>query len=79
MSTERINITLPTEIAEKFKRKVKPRKRSEFISMAILSKLNDIEKKELNSILKEGYIGRNIDDQELISDFENTITDGLDD
>lgn len=78
MSTERINITLPSEIAEKFKRKVNPRKRSEFISQAILKSLNEIEKKQLEDLMIEGYIARNEDDKELISDLENTISDGLD-
>ena len=78
MSTERLNITLPSELAEKFKRKVKPRKRSEFISQAIIKSLNEIEKQRLNDLMKEGYLARNVDDYELNADFENTISDGLD-
>ncbi len=79
MGTERLNITIPTEIAEKFKRKIKPRKRSAFISDAIIKSLNEIEKKQLNDLMTEGYLARNEDDKELISDLENTISDGLDD
>ncbi|MBZ0203372.1 MAG: hypothetical protein K8I03_10200 [Ignavibacteria bacterium] len=78
MSTERLNITIPSEIAEKFKRKIKPRKRSEFISKAIVKSLNEIEKQQLNALMKEGYLARNEDDKELITDFENTVSDGLD-
>jgi metal-responsive CopG/Arc/MetJ family transcriptional regulator len=78
MSTERLNITIPSEIAEKFKRKIKPRKRSEFISQAIVKSLNDIEKQRLYDLMKEGYLARNEDDKELIADFDNTISDGLD-
>ena len=78
MSTERLNITIPSEIAEKFKRKIKPRKRSEFISKAIVKSLNEIEKQQLNALMKEGYLAGNEDDKELITDFENTVSDGLD-
>ncbi len=79
MSTERFNITIPSELAEKFKRRVKPRKRSEFIAQAILKSLNESEKLQLEILLREGYTVRNDEDKELISDFENTISDGLDD
>ncbi len=78
MSTERLNITIPSEIAEKFKTKIKPRKRSEFISQAIVKSLNDIEKQRLYDLMKEGYLARNEDDKELIADFDNIISDGLD-
>ncbi len=78
MSTERLNITIPSELAEKFKRKIKPRKRSEFISQAIVKSLNEIEKQRLYDLMKEGYLARNEEDKELIADFENTISDGLD-
>jgi len=79
MSTERLNITIPSELAEKFKRRVKPRKRSEFITQAILKSLNESEKQQLEILLREGYTVRNDEDRDLISDFENTISDGLDD
>lgn len=78
MSTERLNITIPSELAERFKRKIKPRKRSEFISHAIVKSLNEIEKQRLNDLMKEGYLARNEEDKVLIADFEITIADGLD-
>ncbi len=79
MGTERFNITIPSELAEKFKKRVKPRKRSEFISQAIVQKLNEIEKKHIQVLLKEGYLAVNLEEKELRTDFDDTSSDGIDD
>lgn len=78
MGTQRLNITISSEIAEEFKNKIKPGKRSEFIANAILFTLKLEEKKRINNLLEEGYTKRNEDDKILISEFEKTISDGLD-
>lgn len=79
MSTQRLNITISSEIAEEFKSKVKPGKRSEFIANAILYTLKLEEKNRINNLLQKGYIVRNEEDNVLISEFEDIISDGLDD
>jgi metal-responsive CopG/Arc/MetJ family transcriptional regulator len=79
MGTERLNITIPSELAEKFRKRVKPRKRSEFISQAIVKKLDEIEKKHIQDLLKEGYLAVNLEEKELRTDFDITSSDGIDD
>lgn len=79
MSTDRLNITLPSDISTKLKRIVKPRRRSAFIAQAIEHSLIEMEKAKLKESLIEGYKARYSEDLELNTEFENTIADGLDD
>ena len=79
MNAVKINITLPAKTAEKLKKRVKPRERSQVIAEALELYFKNISKEKLVRELIEAYSYRadgKIDDHEL---WDSTLNDGLDD
>ena len=79
MGAIRMNITLPFKTAEKLKKRVKPRERSQVIAVALELYFRSAGKNKLVKELIEAYSSRandGADDQEL---WDTTLLDGLDD
>ena len=55
MDTIRLNITLPRQLVQQLDKLVGARKKSSFIADALTKKIETIQKKELQSLLEEGY------------------------
>ena len=74
MSSVRINISLPQEVMSEITQKIEPRKRSRFITEAIVRSLQDQRNRRLAAEYKEaaGEIKR------VNQKMEGTISDGLD-
>lgn len=75
MHAQRINITLPYELARDFKRTIPAKKRSKFIAEAVRAKLPKFSKKEFIKNLKanrEYYerVGREIEEDFKYADAE---------
>lgn len=75
MNTVRVNITLPSEIAEML-RNVK--NKSGFIAEAIRERIEREEKANLIRELSEGYRARKKEDNELALEWSTTSGDGID-
>lgn len=79
MGAVRMNITLPSKTAEKLKKKVKPRERSQVIADALEQYFRNSAKGKLVKELIEAYTEsakEEVEDQEL---WDTTLMDGLDD
>ena len=74
MSSVRINISLPQEVMSEITQKIEPRKRSRFITEAIVRSLQDQRNRRLAAEYEEaaGEIRR------VNQEMEGTISDGLD-
>jgi Arc/MetJ-type ribon-helix-helix transcriptional regulator len=74
MSTVRLNITLPTNLAEAIKEK---RNKSAFIKEAIEERLAMERKEKLKAALQEGYLVTKKEDKEISSEWDSTSGDGI--
>lgn len=54
-------------------------KSNQITSQEIVRNSNDIRRQQLKDLMKEGYSASCIDDKELLADFGNTVSDGLED
>jgi metal-responsive CopG/Arc/MetJ family transcriptional regulator len=74
MSSVRINISLPEDLATELSREIQPRKKSQFITRAIRYSLKEEKAKKLAAEYKEaaGEIRR------VNQDLEGVLSDGLD-
>lgn len=70
MATERMNITIPKELAIELKKLTNPRKRSAFINDAIRLKIDQQKKESLRLRLEEGYKSQAKDASLLAKEFE---------
>lgn len=77
--TVRMNITLPRELVTALDNLTGPRKRSLFISEAVMQKIQQIEKQRLEALLAEGYQASKQDSIELVKEFEGIDIEGWDD
>ena len=75
MSTVRMNITLPSEIAELLR---EVENKSSFIAEAIKEHIERKEKERLIKELVEGYKACKHEDEQLIEDWDITSGDGID-
>jgi metal-responsive CopG/Arc/MetJ family transcriptional regulator len=74
MSSVRINISLPQEIMREITQKIEPRKRSRFITEAIVRSL----KEQRNRSLAAEYEEAAAEIKRLNQEMEGTLSDGLD-
>ncbi len=74
MSTVRLNITLPANLAEAIKEK---RNKSAFIKEAIEERLAMERKEKLKAALQEGYLVTKKEDKEILSEWDSTSGDGI--
>lgn len=70
MKTLKLNFTVPEDIAETLKSRVGKRKRSAFVAAAVSEKLKELERVQLNQVLREGYQARQKEDAELNREWE---------
>lgn len=74
MGSVRINISLPQEIMREITQKIEPRKRSRFITEAIIRSL----KEQRNRTLAAEYEEAATEIKRLNQEMEGTLSDGLD-
>lgn len=78
MSTIRLNITLPEDLANQIDNLVEPKKKSRFIAEAIRQRIEALERKKRESLLKEGYKAMYAESLEIAKDFEAVDLEGWD-
>ncbi len=80
MSVEnvRLNITIPKHLLSTLDDLAGPRKRSKFIVDAVLRKIEDEEKLNLEAQLKAGYQARRKENLELADEFESADLENWD-
>lgn len=74
MSSVRLNISLPREVLSEMTQKIEPRKRSRFITEAIVRSL----KEQRNRRLAAEYEEAAAEIKRLNQEMEGTLSDGLD-
>ena len=72
---QRLNITIPDEIALKLK---KQKNKSRFIAEALKEKFETEKKKQLELLMIEGYKATVKEDRQIYNDWENTDTEKWD-
>lgn len=76
MNKKRLNITLPEEVAEV----IAPfNNKSKFIAEALMEKIERDKKKQLDSLLVEGYKSQQVSDKKLNEEWEDITLEGWDD
>ena len=78
MSTVRMNITLPEELARKLDRLVSSRKKSMFIVKSLEECIHRMERDELKAKLKEGYKVRRDEGLRIAEEFRKVDPEGWD-
>lgn len=74
MNSVRINISLPKETFKELSRDIGPRKRSRFITQAVMRSLKEIKKQKLAAEYKEA----SAEIKRINKELEGVISDGLD-
>lgn len=72
MKTTKLNFTVPEDVAETLKARVGKRKRSAFVSAAVLEKLRQLERDNLRQDLVEGYQARRNEDTTIDEEWQET-------
>lgn len=75
MKTLKLNFTVPADVAEALKSHVTKRKRSAFVTAAVVEKLKRFEEEQLRQSLVEGYQIRREEDNEMNREWEATMLD----
>ena len=78
MSAVRMNITLPEDVIELLKEHAGPREQSSFIAESVRMRAEQIKKQTLLLELKAQYQEAAGEALEINSEFETTMTDGID-
>ena len=78
MSTVRMNITIPEQLARKLDRMVSPRKKSKFIVESLEECIQRMEQKELRAKLREGYKVRRDEGLRIAEEFRKVDLEGWD-
>lgn len=80
MATEtiRLNITLPSALAEQLKRITGPRKQSQFVAEAVEQRIKQLNKEQMEKILAEGYKATCKEGIEITEDFDSVDLEGWD-
>ena len=76
MKALKLNFTVPEDVAEALKARVSKRKRSAFVTAAVLDKLKELEKEQLRQALVEGYQARKEEDAEVNQEWEGPTLEG---
>jgi len=74
MNSVRINISLPKETFKELSRDIEPRKRSRFITQAVMRSLKEIKKQKLAAEYEEA----SAEIKRVNKELEGVISDGLD-
>lgn len=75
MNTVRLNITLPSDVAEAIKG---IKNKSAFIADVLKERLEREKKKRLVNALREGYMATQEEDKKLAREWDLTSGDGID-
>lgn len=67
MRTLKLNFTIPEDVAEALRNRIQQRRRSAFVTAALVEKLKKLEEEELI----EGYQARNVEDTDINKEWEN--------
>ncbi len=78
MEMVRLNITLPSSIAEELKQISAPRKRSQFIAEAISLRIRQLKDEKLESLLIEGYLAETDLGLKITKEFESSDIENWD-
>jgi metal-responsive CopG/Arc/MetJ family transcriptional regulator len=74
MNSVRINISIPKETFKELSRDIEPRKRSRFITQAVMRSLKEIKKQKLAAEYEEA----SAEIKRINKELEGVISDGLD-
>ena len=74
----RLNISLPSFIAEELDQFSLPRKRSQFIAEAIKLRIKQLKEKKMEKLLKEGYKASHAEGLHLTKEFETVDIENWD-
>jgi metal-responsive CopG/Arc/MetJ family transcriptional regulator len=74
----RLNISLPSFIAEELYQFSMPRKRSQFIAEAIKLQIKQLKEKKRKKLLEEGYKAANAEGLQLTKEFESVDIENWD-
>ena len=78
MSSVRLNITIPEEVARQLDRIVGARGKSRFIAETLRKRIQEIEEQKLHQMLEEGYKERKRESQAISREFEPADLEGWD-
>jgi metal-responsive CopG/Arc/MetJ family transcriptional regulator len=78
VSSVRLNITIPEEVARQLDRIVGARGKSRFIAEALTKRIQEIEEQKLHQMLEEGYKARKRESQSIAREFEPAGLEGWD-
>lgn len=66
----RLNITLPSSVAEELNKCAAPRKRSQFVAEAIKMRIRQLKEKKMDILLAEGYQATKNEGLDITKEFE---------
>ena len=78
MSTVRVNVTLPEDLARQLDSLVEPKKKSRFIAEALRKRIEEIQRQHLDAALEEGYKSTRAESLALAKQFEPLDIEGWD-
>jgi len=78
VSTVRLNITIPEELARQLDSIVGARRKSRFIAETLRKRIQEIEEQKLQQLLQEGYKARKKESQAIAREFEPADLEGWD-
>lgn len=70
VNTQKLNFTVPEDVARELKSRIKKSKRSAFVVEAVRDKLENMKKKQLDQELIEGYQARCNEGREINKEWE---------
>jgi metal-responsive CopG/Arc/MetJ family transcriptional regulator len=77
-NTVRLNITLPSELAEDLKQITGPRRRSQFVAEAVEQKIKKLKDRQMEKAMAEGYQATRKEGLAIAKEFEASDIEGWD-
>jgi len=78
VSTVRLNITIPEDLARQLDSIVGAKRKSRFIAETLRKRIQEIEEQKLQLLLQEGYKARKKESQSIAREFEPADLEGWD-
>lgn len=78
MSTVRLNVTLPEELARQLDNLAGTRKKSRFIAETLRQRIEKIQNEQLQTLLEEGYKAARQESLNVTKEFERVDLEGWD-
>ena len=78
MSTVRLNVTLPEELARQLNNLAGPKKKSRFIAETLRQRIEKIQNEQLQTLLEEGYKAARQESLNITKEFERVDLEGWD-